>query len=458
MVLTVFALILGSFIVSILLPWFNNFSQRDLEFNLFSNSFLLVLLIGITLVTGLFAGLYPAMFLSSFRPAEVLKASNIKTGKGRMRSALVVFQFFVSIVLLIGVGVVNDQLEYVKTKDLGFGKGRVMVLPSSDEIVSKYELVKQQLLDHKGIGMVSLSSRIPSGRLLDSQGGAVEVDGEMKPLDFRLADVHTDFDFMKTMEIPVIAGRDFDRELASDSSEAFIINEAAVKAIGWRSNDAAIGKKINYSDRRGYITGVVKDFHFESLKQEIAPIIFMITKDRRGSVVIKLDESMEEEAIAFLQEQWSYLRPDAPFTYYFVDARFNELYQDDERVAELVSYFSLIAVIIGILGLYGLASYTAEQRFKEIGIRKVLGASVSQILLLLTKGFTFLVIVGFVMAVPVAVIAMNKWLDTFAYHDDIKIFSIVLAGSVAILVAWITVGIQTWKAARTNPVDTIRNE
>lgn len=458
MVLTVFALILGSFIVSILLPWFNNFSQRDLEFNLFSNSFLLVLLIGITLVTGLFAGLYPAMFLSSFRPAEVLKASNIKTGKGRMRSALVVFQFFVSIVLLIGVGVVNDQLEYVKTKDLGFGKGRVMVLPSSDEIVSKYELVKQQLLDHKGIGMVSLSSRIPSGRLLDSQGGAVEVDGEMKPLDFRLADVHTDFDFMKTMEIPVIAGRDFDRELASDSSEAFIINEAAVKAIGWRSNDAAIGKKINYSDRRGYITGVVKDFHFESLKQEIAPIIFMITKDRRGSVVIKLDESMEEETMTYLQEQWSYLRPDAPFTYYFVDARFNELYQDDERVAELVSYFSLIAVIIGILGLYGLASYTAEQRFKEIGIRKVLGASVSQILLLLTKGFTFLVIVGFVMAVPVAVIAMNKWLDTFAYHDDIKIFSIVLAGSVAILVAWITVGIQTWKAARTNPVDTIRNE
>jgi putative ABC transport system permease protein len=286
----------------------------------------------------------------------------------------------------------------------------------------------------------------------------VEIAGEMKPLDFRLADVHTDFDFLKTMEIPMIAGRDFNSDLASDYTEAFIINEAAVQAIGYNTNDEAVGKKINYSDRSGFITGVVKDFHFESLKQEIAPVIFMITGGRGGSLVLKLNEEMEQETITYLQEQWSYLRPGSPFSYYFVDARFNELYEDDEKVAELVSYFSVIAVIIGVLGLYGLASFTAEQRFKEIGIRKVMGATVTQILLLLTRGFTYLVLIGFVLAVPIAWYFMNMWLKTFAYHNNIDLFSVALAGGVAIIVAWITVGIQTWKAANTNPVDTIRNE
>jgi putative ABC transport system permease protein len=458
MVITIVAVIIGGVLVSFLLPWFNTFSQRALDFNLLNNNFLLLLLIGITVITGLFAGIYPAMFLSSFEPAAVLKASNFKTGKGRLRSALVIFQFFISIVLLIGVGVVNDQLQYVKTKDLGFGQNRILVLPSSEEIQNKYAMVKQQLLDYESIEMVSMSSRIPSGRLLDSQGGSVEVNNEMKPLDFRLADVHTDFDFLKTLEIPIIAGRDFNRNLASDSVEAFIINEAAVEAIGWRSNDEAVGKKINYSDRSGYITGVVKDFHFESLKQEIAPIIFMITGGRGGSIVLKLDDADEEKTLAYLREQWSYLRPGSPFSYYFVDARFNDLYEDDERVSELVSYFSIIAVIIGILGLYGLASYTAEQRFREIGIRKVMGATESQILLLLTKGFTYLVIIGFVLAIPVSWYLMNQWLDTFAYHDNINVMSVLLAGLLAIVIAWITVGIQTWKAAHTNPVDTIRNE
>jgi len=458
MVITIVAVVIGGLLVSWILPWFNTFSQRALDFNLLNNNFLLILLITITVVTGLFAGIYPALFLSSFEPATVLKSSNIKTGKGRLRSALVVFQFFVSIVLLIGVGVVNDQLQYVKTKDLGFGKNRILVLPSSEEIQNKYDMIKQQLLDRQGIEMVAMSSRIPSGRLLDSQGGSVEVNDEMKPLDFRLADVHTDFDFLKTMEIPIIAGRDFNRDLASDSTEAFIINEAAVRAIGWKSNDEAIGKKINYSDRSGYITGVVKDFHFESLKQEIAPIIFMITGGRGGSIVLRLNEDNEQQTMDYLRDQWSYLRPGSPFSYFFVDARFNELYEDDERVSELVSYFSIIAVIIGILGLYGLASYTAEQRFREIGIRKVMGATVIQILLLLTKGFTFLVLIGFILAIPVAWYLMNIWLDTFAYHESIKVMSVLVAGLLAVAIAWITVGLQTWKAAHTNPVDTIRNE
>jgi len=458
MLFSILALIAACLIVTFLLPWFNNFSQRTLSLDILNNPFLAYLLVGVTLATGFIAGTYPALFLSSFQPVTVLKGANQKSGKVGMRSVLVVFQFFISIVMLIGVGVVNDQLKYVKTKDLGFGGNQVMILPSSDEINNKYELIKNQLLQKEGIEAVAYSSRIPSGRLLDSQGGMIEVNGDMKNLDFRLADVHTDFDFLKTMEIPIIAGRDFNPELASDSSEAFIINEAAVEAGGWASNDAAIGKKITYGGRKGYITGVVKDFHFESLKQEIAPIIFMITNGRGGSIALKLDKDHQDETIKYLQEQWSYLRPGYPFTYYFVDARFNELYEEDEHVAELVSYFSMIAVIIGVLGLFGLASYTTEQRFKEIGIRKVMGASFAQILVLLSKGFTILVLIGFILAIPVAWYGMTYWLDSFAYHGNISVLSILLAGLLAILIAWLTVSLQTLKAARRDPVDSLRHE
>ncbi len=458
MLFAILAMVIAIFTVNLLLPWFNNFSQRALSFDLFNNHFLLALIAAITIFTGFVAGTYPALYLSSFESATVLKGTGSKSGKGSMRSVLVIFQFFISIVMLIGVGVVNDQLTYVKNKDLGFGKNRIVVLPFSEDIQSKYSIVKNQLLQHEGIESVSLSSRIPSGRLLDSQGGAVEVDGKMKNLDFRLADVHIDFDFLKTMEIPVIAGRDFDERLASDSSEAFIINEAAVRAAGWRSNDDAIGKKINYGDRNGFITGVVKDFHFESLKQAIAPIIFMINKDRGGSLAIKINHENQAETMTYLQDQWSYLRSGFPFSYYFVDARFNQLYEEDEQVGDLVYYFSIIAVIIGVLGLFGLASYTAEQRFKEIGIRKVMGATVMEILLLLSKGFTYYVIIGFIIAIPVAWWGMSHWLNTFAYRINISVLSILFAGGTAIFVAWLTVGLQTWKAARTNPVDSLRNE
>lgn len=458
MIFSLLALVVAFLVVTLILPWFNNFSQKDLSLNLTDNPFLFYVLIGITLTTGLLAGMYPAIFLSSFQPAVVLKGASLKGGKIGLRSILVVFQFFISIVMLIGVGVVNDQLNYVKSKDLGFGGEQIMVLRSSEEILNNYAMIKNQLLQKEGIEAVAFSSRIPSGRLLDSQGGSIEVDGDMKNLDFRLADIHTDFDFLSTMGIPVIAGRDFDYRLSSDSTEAFIINEAAVQAGGWNGNDAAIGKKIFYGGREGYITGVVKDFHFESLKQEIAPMVFMISSGRNGSIILKIDRKLQEQTISYLQDQWSYLKPGYPFSYYFVDARFDDLYQEDERVAELVSYFSIIAIIIGVLGLFGLASFTTEQRFKEIGVRKVMGASVAEILILLSRGFTGLVLMGFVLAIPVAWIAMTYWLDSFAYHGNINVLSIFLAGLSAILIAWLSVSLQTIKAARSNPVDSLRHE
>jgi len=455
----ILSLFLAVLMVYLVLPWFNDFSQKQLSLNFLDNQFLLVVIIGITVLTGFVAGSYPAFFLSSFKPVDTLKG-DVSTGgsKFNLRSVLVVFQFAVSIVLLIGVGVVNDQLDYVKSKDLGFDDNRVLVLPTSQKITAEYESIKINLLQNAGISHVALSSRIPSGRLLDSQGATAEVEEEMKQLSFRIADIHTDHDFFKTIDAPIIAGRDFDRELASDSLEAFILNESSVKAIGWRTNDEAIGKKFNYGNRQGYVIGVVKDFHFESLHQSIAPMVFLITSGRSGNIILRLKEGMIDETMAYLQEQWSFMRPGYPFTTFFIDARFDEQYANEDRLAQLVTYFSGFAVIIGMLGLFGLASFTAEQRFKEIGIRKVMGASIGEILMLLTKGFTLLVFIGFIIAIPISYYLMNKWLATFAYHGSVSWVTIAIAGIVAIILSWLTVGFQTFKAARANPIDSIQYE
>jgi putative ABC transport system permease protein len=455
----VISLILGVTMVYLVLPSFNDFAQKDLSLNFLDNQFLVLVVLGITIITGFVAGSYPAFFLSSFKPIDTLKGEMaIGKSKFNLRSMLVVFQFTISIVLLIGVGVVDDQLNYVKSKDLGFDDHRVLVLASSQKIIAEYESVKTMLLENPGISNVALASRIPSGRLLDSQGATAEVDGEMQQVASRIADIHVDHDYLKTLNVTIVAGRDFDRNLASDSLEAFILNESAVRAIGWASNDMAIGKKFEYGSRHGYVIGVVKDFHFESLHQEIAPIVFVITDGRAAKLLVKLVNNRVDETMAYLQEQWSFLRPDRPFTPYFIDVRFDEQYQGEDRLAKLVTYFSGFAVVIGMLGLFGLASFTAEQRFKEIGIRKVLGASIGEILMLLTKGFTVLVFIGFIIAIPISYYLMNKWLATFAYHGSVSWLTVTIAGSVAIVLSWLTVGFQTLKAAKSNPIDSIQYE
>ena len=455
----VFALVLSILLVSLVLPWFNNFTQKSLVLDLINNQFLVVLLLGITILTGFVAGSYPAFYLSAYKPVDTLKGE-VNAGKAKfgLRSVLVVFQFAISIVLLIGVGVVNDQLDYVKSKDLGFDDNRVLVLPINQAIYNNLLDTKNNLLQNPGIEQVGFASRIPSGRLLDSQGATAEIDGEMKRVEFRIADVHTDHDFLRTLNAPIIAGRDFSFDNASDSAEAFILNEVAVREIGWKTNNEAIGKKFNYGGRQGYITGVVKDFHFEALHQEIAPVVFMISSGRMGNLIVKMAQDKEEETMLFLQEKWSYLMPDYPFETYYIDAQFDAQYANEDRLAELVNYFSVLAIIIGMLGLFGLASYTTEQRFKEIGIRKVLGASNNEVLFILTRGFTFLVFIGFLLAIPIAYFLMNSWLETFAYHGSVNWTTILLAGAVAILLAWITVGFQTYKAARANPIDSIQYE
>ena len=455
----VISLVLAIVIVSALLPWFNDFVQKNLSISLAGNLFIISLFTGITLLVGVIAGSYPALFLSRFQPANILKGQNKRNRNGfNLRSGLVVVQFCISMVLIISVGVIQDQLKYMRAKPLGFNKDNLLVLPISDEIYNQYESVRSRLLQQPGINDVSITSRVPSGRLLDSQGATAEVDGDMKAIQFRIADVHIDHAFLASLEVPITAGRDFDINRASDSTEAFILNESAVKAIGWDSNDEALGKAFDYGDRKGKVIGIVKDFHFESLHQEIAPIVFLISSGRSRSMALRINPVHKEKTMSYLKEQWSYLRPGFPFTHYWINEKYSEQYTNEDRLASLVTCFSALAIIIASLGLFGLASFTTEQRFKEIGVRKVMGATVSQILMLLTKGFTYLVCISFLIACVLTWYVMESWLQNFAYQTTISPWPFFWGGALAILIAWLTVGYQSIKAASSNPIEALRHD
>ncbi len=405
------------------------------------------------------AGSYPAVYLSSFNPIKVIKGTlTDKKSTLNFRHILVVFQFLISIILVIGVGVINDQLQFVKSKELGFDRENILVLPMSDEIYNKYEIVKSRLLDHPGITKVAMTSRVPSGRLLDSNSTEAEVNGELKPILFRVADIHVDHDFLNVLSANIVAGRNFDDQLASDSVGAYILNATAIREIGWESAEDAIDREFHYGNTAGRVIGVVQDFHFESLHQEIAPMIFLITSGRRRSVMVKFLESEKSEVFDFLKEEWTTLRPNYPFTYYYVSENFDEQYNSEDRLSKLIQYFSGLAILIAVLGLFGLVSYSTEQRTKEIGIRKVMGASVSDILLLLNTAFLRLVVIAIVISVPVAWWGMTKWLGTFAYHTNVQMTTLLASGIIAFLIATLTVSYRTWRSANTNPAETLKYE
>jgi putative ABC transport system permease protein len=455
----VLGMILAVIIVVLSLPAFNVFIGKELSLSMNGNGQVGFYLLVITLIVGIVAGSYPAFYLSSFRPAVILKGER-KSSKKKFtfRSLLVIIQFMISITLIIGVGIVQNQISYMQSKELGFNESNMLILPVNDEIYGNYESLKQQFEAQPGIESVSLSSIIPSGRLLDSQGTMAEVDGEMKNINFRVADVHIDHGFLDNLGVKFASGRNFDQERASDSTEAFIINHSAAEAIGWESDDAAVGKKFNYGGRSGLIIGIVEDFHFESLHQEIAPIVFLITAGRSRSMAIRIVEDRRDETLGYLQEQWTYLRPGFPFDFFEIDQRFDAQYQNEERLSTAITIFSMLAIAIASLGLFGLSSFIAELRIKEIGIRKVMGATIPQLLYLLTSGFTVLVLISFLIAAPLAYWVMTKWLGNFAYTDQIHVTPFIVSIGLALLIAWATVSYQTIKAAMTNPVNSLRYE
>ena len=452
------AMILALILTLVFLPSLNRLSGEHLDINeLFSPGIVTCLFI-LPFVVGILSGIYPALFMSSFKPVTVLKGL-FKAGGGLgLRKVLVVLQFAISIILIICTGTVFRQMRYMQTKSLGFDKEQIVTMPYASELNDKYNAFRTDLLQSSFIKGMTRSSRIPTGRLLDEMGAKINNGDSLAPVNTDIKFVVADEDFTNVYGVKVIAGRGLSRDYGMDTT-GFLINEAATKALGFKKPEDAIGKDFGYGNRKGKLLGIINDFHFESLHQKIVPLVLFVPKNagNYGRVSFKLTGNIPS-AIATIESTWKKLLPQVPFQYTFLDENFAKLYSAEEKQKTIFTIFASLSIFIACLGLFGLSAFSIGQRVKEIGIRKVLGANISSIIGLLSKDFLLLVGVAFVIAFPVALLAMNNWLKDFAYRINIPWLVFALAGIMAAAIAFVTIGLQAFKAANANPVKNLRTE
>jgi putative ABC transport system permease protein len=456
---SIISCILALILVDLTLPLFRSISGIDLRIDYVQNFWLIPGLVGLALFVGLIAGSYPAFFLSAFQPTRVLKGE-FKAGKAgnRFRSVLVIVQFTISIVLIVGTIVVFNQLNYMKNERLGFQKDQVVVIPISDEsTLGSLRPVKRELENHTGIVSVAASSHVP---------GQTTYVNPFIPEGFALdqmqymGELYIDHEFIPTMGIEIVAGRNFSEEFTTDTSESVIINETAVKKFGWDNpvgktiGDVSVSQKIN----KYTVIGVVKDFHMESLRKRIMPLFIGCTTHNINSLSVRIRPEKIPETISFLRNKMREIDPLRPFEYFFLDDSFDAQYRAEERLSRVFSYFAILAIFVASLGLFGLASFTAEQRTKEIGIRKVLGASVTGIVVLLSKEFTKWVLVANGIAWPIAYFSLHKWLEGFAYRTNLTLTAFIVSMGISFVIALLTVSFQALRTAVANPVDSLRYE
>lgn len=451
--LSFFAILISLALVALILPSFNSITGKEIPLPV-DQAVFWYSLAALTLITGLISGSYPAMFLSSLNPVRVLKGTlRFSTGAAWFRKGLVVFQFALSTILIIGMIVISKQVEYVQSQNLGYDRENLVYIPLEGDLTDKYALFKERALNMPGVKYVTRISQTPTQ--IENGTGGVEWDGKDPKTLPMFTQASVGYDFIKTMNIKLLAGRDFSKDFGTDSV-GYIVNEAALKKIGYKD---PVGKPLTFWEKKGTIIGVAKDFHFSSLHQPINPLIIRYgEKETYGSVLVRTDAGKTKQAIANLEKLCKELNPQFPFSYYFCDEEYQKLYKSEQVVTRLANSFAFLAIFISCLGLLGLAMFTAEQRTKEIGIRKVLGASVTSLFTLMSREFIFLVCIALLIASPVAWWLMNNWLQNYAYRTPISWWMFLFAGALAIMIALLTVSFQATKAAIANPVKSLRTE
>ena len=459
MMLSIISMILALVLVNLALPFFNNLSGKALTFSNFIHGEMILAVIVVTFLTGILAGLYPAFFISAFQPIKVLKGQ-LKSGvkSGWLRSGLVVFQFAASIILIIGTLVVMSQLKYIQNKKLGFNKEQVLILDDAYLLDKQAEIFKNEMLAHSQIKSATISSflPIPSNR----NSSAVFPEGQIANKNSTTLQIwRVDYDYIKTLGMKIIKGRDFSREFSTDKT-AVVINRQTARQFGWKE---PLGKHLsrftsNKGDMTSYtVIGVVEDFHFDSLRNTIGPLI-MHLGEANGLMSFRIDTRDISGTIALLRDKWNKFLPAQPFEYFFLDERFYEIYKAEQQLGKIFGIFAVLAIFVGCLGLFGLAAFIAERRTKEIGIRKALGASVSNIIRLLSKEFVILVAAANVIAWPAAYMIMNQWLKDFAYRTSLNFVTFLAAGAAALIIALLTTSYQAIKAALSDPVQSLKYE
>ena len=442
------------------LPLFNSLSAKSIPLSKLFSPTVLALIAILPLTIGLLAGSYPAFFLSAFRPIEVLKGK-LKTGGGgeRLRSVLVVFQFTTSIILMIGTLAVYRQLNFIRTRDLGFDKQQVLMVDGADALGPRIRAFKQQVLQLPAVKGATVSGFLPVAHTERNTYNVFKAASTNATNAFNSEFWAIDYDYLRTMGMTLVKGRDFSRDFAADSN-AYIINETTAKILG---PSDPIGKNIYLTDDNNNlhahpIIGVVRNFNFESIHQDVGPLILHMQWASNGIVSFRVNTTHTAETLARIRDTWKTLSPATPFNYRFMDQAFDEMYKADQQVGKLALVFAALALIIGCMGIFGLAAFIAERRTKEIGIRKVLGASTGGILGLLSGEFTRLVAISFVIAAPLAGWMMHRWLRDFAYRTSLPWWIFALAGLATFLIALVTVSFQSLKAALADPVKALRAE
>jgi len=456
---TFISLVLSIVLVVLLMPQFNQLAGKSFEISVLLSPIIITSIIGVVVVIGIFGGSYPAFYLSRFSPLTVMKGEITKGSSGSLfRKVLVIIQFTISVAMIVSTFVVFKQLNYLKTKDLGYNMDNVISLQfTTRDMVEKYPVLKQALLENPNIKYVSSAgTRVGdgSGKIIMN----VETDDGMQQRGVNLSSI--DHDFIEALGITMIKGRDFQEDMPSDTLLGVIVNETMAKRLNWTD---PLGKRVELEGRNGQdflratVVGVMKDFHQTGMYNEIETLLFFYRLNNR-LVYAKLDGQNVQETIRYIESRWNEIFPQQPFEYSFLSERFNEQFGADEKRGFIFTLFTVLAILIACLGLFGLASYTVEQRTKEIGIRKVVGASEGNVVRLISKEFLILVSIAILIAFPLSFYFMRDWLQNFVYKTNLGLFIFILAGLLTIAITFITISFQAWKAANTNPAESLRVE